>query len=338
MASAVPKFFLAAGTTVHHDRAMTDILPPRAVTDTHDFAPYIRILGRGPGKSRSLTRAEAHHALGMVLRGQATREQVGAMLMLLRYRGEAADEMAGMVEAAREHAGLPLSVARPVDLDWPSYADGRTRGLPWYLLSALLLASAGVRVLMHGPLTGPGRVPLAESLRLFGDQSLETTGFAFVPLEAMCPSLAELLALRGILGLRSPLNTVCRLLNPADARGGVDGVFHPNYIAVHIGTAALLGRQVSVLKGGGGEAEWSGAKPLVVTTPDGEHTWPALDTAGKPVTTTPEEMKAVWDRQRIDPGGEATVIATAAVALSAAGWAKDPTACLTQAKTLWENR
>ena len=321
---------------------MIDIPPPRAVTDTHDFAPYVRILGRGPGKSRSLTRDEARHALGMVLRGEATREQVGAMLMLLRYRGEAADEMAGLVEAAREHARLPWIFHRQVDLDWPSYADGRTRGLPWYLLSALLLARAGLRVLMHGPLNGPGRVALVESLQHLGlspgIESLTSTGFAFVPLETICPALADLLALRGVLGLRSPLNTVCRLLNPADARGGVDGVFHPNYIAVHVGTAALLGRSVSVLKGGGGEAEWSGAKPLILTTPRGEQTWPALGTIGKPDSTSAEDLKAVWERRKADPSGEATVIATAAVALYAAGRDANPAVCVGEARSLWQNR
>ena len=331
---------------------MSDIPPPRAITDTHDFAPYVRILGRGPGKSRSLTRAEARNALGMVLRGEAMREQIGAMLMLLRYRGEAIDEMAGLVEAARNHAALPWVFSKPVDLDWPSYADGRTRGLPWYLLSALLLARSGLRVLMHGPLRGPGRLPLVESLRLLGitpdkaapdKEALDTTGFAFASLETLNPALAGLLALRGLLGLRSPLNTVCRLLNPADARGGVDGVFHPNYIAVHVGTAALLGRNVSVLKGGGGEAEWNGAKPLVVTTPAGERTWPALDTASKPDSTTPAELVQVCKRARVDPGGEAAVVATAAVALGAvtlgaAGWGTDPADCLAQAKRLWAAR
>ena len=133
--------------------------PPRSATDVHDFAPYVRILGRGPGRSRSLTRAEARHALGMVLRGEAAPEQIGALLMLLRYRGETVDEMAGLVEAARDRAGLPWMFPRAVDLDWPSYADGRTRGLPWYLLSALLLARSGLRVVMHGPLSGPWAGP-----------------------------------------------------------------------------------------------------------------------------------------------------------------------------------
>jgi anthranilate phosphoribosyltransferase len=321
---------------------MPDPLPPKAITDTHDFAPFVRILGRGPGKSRALTRPEARQALGMILRGEATREQIGAMLMLLRYRGEAIEEMAGLVEAARLHAGMPLSFDRPVDLDWPSYADGRTRGLPWYLLSALLLARSGLRVLMHGPLHGPGRAALVESLRLLriapGTDGLASTGFAFAPLETLSSALADLLALRGVLGLRSPFNTVGRLLNPADAPAGVDGVFHPNYIAVHVGTAALLGRDVSVLKGGGGEAEWSGIKPLLVTTPTGEHTWPALPDAAPPTGTTAEDLVALWRSERHDPGAETTVIATAAIALHAAHRGNDPAACVAQARALWDQR
>ena len=138
-----------------------DPLPPSlAATDTHGFAPFVRILGRGPGRSRSLTREEARYAIGEVLAGRVEREQVGALLMLLRYRGEAVEEMVGLVEGARDHAKLPWRFARKVDLDWPSYADGRTRGLPWYLLAALLLAKSGLRVLMHGPAAGPGRQPL----------------------------------------------------------------------------------------------------------------------------------------------------------------------------------
>ncbi len=325
----------------------TDTLVPRVVTDTHDFAPYVRILGRGPGKSRSLTRAEARHALGMVLRGEATREQIGAMLMLLRYRGEAPEEMAGLVEAARDHAGLPWRFATPVDLDWPSYADGRTRGLPWYLLSALLLAKSGRRVVMHGPIRGPGRQSLVQCLVRLDiahatngievEQALATTNFAFLPIEAASPGLADLLALRGVLGLRSPLNTAGRLLNPCMAQASIDGVFHPAYIDLHLAVAALLGHPIAVLKGGGGEAEWSGVKPLTLATSAGEQTWPALASSDKPVSTTPTDLVAVWRRGHADPAAEATIVATAAAALHAVtgGAAVD---CIAEAKLLWGGR
>src|ERR671916_1827063 len=130
-----------------------DVDTNAAAAEEHPFAAYVRTLGRGPGRSRALTREEARDALRMVLRGEADPHQVGAFLMLLRFRGEDAEEVAGLVEAAREAAGAgpPPAGSAPVDLDWPSYRAGRTRGAPWFLLAALALARAGGRrVLMHG--------------------------------------------------------------------------------------------------------------------------------------------------------------------------------------------
>ena len=106
--------------------------------DEHVFAEYVRILGRGPGRSRALTRGEARDALAQILGGAADPYQVGAFLMLLRYRGEDPEEIAGLVEGARSHGldGLP-AVKPAIDLDWPSYGAGRTRPAPWFLLAAL---------------------------------------------------------------------------------------------------------------------------------------------------------------------------------------------------------
>src|ERR1700712_3253997 len=103
---------------------------------TTQFAGFVATLGRGPGRSRALTREEARTAFGMVLRGEADPHQVGAFLMLLRFRGEDAEEITGMVQAVRDHARLgrpDLAPGLGVDLDWPSYGAGRTRGAPWFL-------------------------------------------------------------------------------------------------------------------------------------------------------------------------------------------------------------
>jgi anthranilate phosphoribosyltransferase len=244
-----------------------------SVHDTHSFAPYVRTLGRGPGRSRSLTREEARDALTQILTGQALPEQVGAFLMLLRYRGEDPDEMAGLVEAARTE--IPAWDVGGVDLDWPSYADGRTRGAAHFLQAAKLIAQSGKRVLLHGLPGGPGREAIGEGLAETGipitdtegatRAALDTGGIAFVPTTRLAPGIARLLSLRGILGLRSPINTVARLLNPFDAAAGVDGVFHPPYIHVHLEASKRLNRtRLAVLKGGGGEAERRPEKPITV--------------------------------------------------------------------------
>ena len=54
------------------------------------LAPYIHAMGRGPGRARSLSREEARDAMSQILRGDAPAEAVGALLMLMRYRGRGA--------------------------------------------------------------------------------------------------------------------------------------------------------------------------------------------------------------------------------------------------------
>lgn len=306
-----------------------DVLPhpvrpdPALVIGEHPFAQYVRTLGRGPGRSRALTREEARAALTMVLRGEADPTQVGAFLMLLRYRGEDPAEMAGLVEAARDAfgAGLPPGIA-PVALDWPSYGAGRTRGAPWFLLAALALARAGHRVLMHGSNEFTRGTAVTEALGALGlpvcadrdeaTRALDETGFAYLPLAALCPGLDALLRLRGLLGLRSPINTAARLLNPFDAAAGVDGVFHPPYIALHVNTAALLGRQrLVVVKGGGGEAERNPAKPMVATLYDGGAGQSELGFAAHPGADGGDDLVETW-RGGVGPGA---VVARATIAL-----------------------
>ena len=114
----------------------------------HPFAEYIRILGKGKKGSRPLTQDEAYQAMKMILADEVLPIQLGAFLMLMRVKEETPEELAGFVLAARESCNLASDKAL-VDLDWSSYA-GKRRHLPWFLLSALLLAENGISVFMHG--------------------------------------------------------------------------------------------------------------------------------------------------------------------------------------------
>ncbi len=65
--------------------------PPGTTTDKsqdHEVAQFLRTIGRGPRLSRPLERAEAREALRLVLEGRVDPVQVGAFLLVLRYRGE----------------------------------------------------------------------------------------------------------------------------------------------------------------------------------------------------------------------------------------------------------
>ena len=322
------------------------------MTATDPFAPYIAALGRGPGRSRALTREEARAAFAMVLAGTVDPVQVGAFLMLLRYRGEDPAEVAGLVEAAQ-------AVAAPVEaaaLDWPSYGAGRTRAAPWFLLAALSLARAGMPVLMHGSNAFSAGMSVAEGLAALGLAPAADAGeaarqiardrFACLPLAALAPELDRLLRLRRLFGLRSPVNTVARLLDPARAPAGVDGVFHPAYLEVHLGVAERLGRpRLLVLKGGGGEAERLPAKPATA------HLWTAA--AGRAVLDLPAVpglgevrapeadaagLAAVWRGDAAPPAAVATVRATITLGLLAIGTARTVAAAEADADRIWAER
>ncbi|QPM91344.1 glycosyl transferase family protein [Pseudooceanicola algae] len=315
------------------------------------IAPYVRHLGRGPGRSRSLTQDEAFDAMRLMLAGEAAPESIGALLMLMRMKGEIPEEIAGFAASAR--ATLP-QIPAPA-LDWPSYAAGRTRGLPFFLLSARLVAQGGYPVLLHGwnsaahmneiasirgclPHAG---ITAATSVEHAGEL-LDRHRIAYLPLESFQPGLLHLLRLREKFNLRSCVNTVLRVLNPARAPASVQGVFHPPYLELQADAGLLLGQEnLTVIKGGGGEFERNPAKgvslfglragaPFTGTLPA------ILDEHGKLNQGWEDQtlLAQLWRGDWQDPFAEAVVTGTAELALATLG---DATPGDT-ARRLWTER
>jgi anthranilate phosphoribosyltransferase len=324
-----------------------------AEAPTHDFARFIRQIGRGATLSRPLSEDEAAEAMGMILRGAVRPEQLGAMMIVLRYRKETPEELAGFVRASRALMKCPSDTGAA--LDWPSYAD-RHKQLPYFVLAARLLADAGVRILIHG-IAGEGTATTPKALAAIGvapsaspddaARRLEVDNLAYLPLDAFCAPLLGLFALRAVLGLRSPANTFARMLNPFGARHEMQGVFHPNYLATHQAAAQRLGQPfLAAFKGGGGEVQRNPEKPCrVVTLCEGEpgaEDWPALTAnaryAWRDEPLDPARLRELWEGAEAPEPPVAAVVGTAAVALRLLGRAASIEAADEAARDLWRNR
>jgi len=314
----------------------------------HPFAVFVRILGKGKRGARDLTREEAREAMGMLLDGKAEDTQLGAFLMLLRHKEESAAELAGFTEAVRERLHAPVIAA---DIDWPTYA-GKKRHLPWYLLAAKCLAQNGVRILMHGGgAHTAGRLYTEQLLGLLDiarcdnwaavNAALDSSNLAFMPLGAWMPRLQHMIDQRNILGLRSPIHSLARILNPLGARCGLQSIFHPGYQANHREASRLLGDTSIVIKGEGGEIEVNpdGIAHLYGTEAgtNWDEDWPALSAQRhvKPAQLDPQHLLAVW-RGAEDAYGELAVVATMALALRGLGQPRE--AAFEQARHYWEQR
>lgn len=315
----------------------------------HPFAPYIRIIGKGKRGARGLSRTEAREAMGLLLDGEVEETQLGAFLMLLRHKEESAEELAGFTEAVRQRLDAP---AIAVDLDWPSYA-GKRRHLPWYLLAAKCLAQQGVRILLHGgDAHTAGRLYTEQLLEPLGigrcpdwpavASALDRGNLAFIGLGAWMPRLQHMIDLRSVLGLRSPIHSLARLLNPLAARCCLQSIFHPGYQEPHREASRLLGDNAIVIKGEGGEVE---INPDVISHLYGasngaawDEEWPALSPRRhvKPPRLEPRHLLAVWRGEARDEYGELAVLATMAMALRGLG--QDREAAFEHAARYWTQR
>jgi anthranilate phosphoribosyltransferase len=326
--------------------------PIALVTETpaeHPFAQFVRILGKGKRGARSLTREEAQEAMGMLLDEKVEESQLGAFLMLLRHKEESPEELAGFTAALRERLHAP---AMAVDIDWPTYA-GKKRHLPWYLLAIKCLAKNGIRVFMHGggahtagrlyteQLLGVLDIPLCRNWQAT-EQALDGQGLAFMPLVDWAPQLQRMIDLRNTLGLRSPIHSLARILNPLGARCGLQSIFHPGYQVVHRDASGLLGDRAIVIKGDGGEIEVNPDSPSHLYGTEGgqswEEEWPALASQRhvKPAVLDPQQLLAFWAGEIEDSYGEMAVISTIALALRGLGDNRD--AAFDKARLFWANR
>jgi anthranilate phosphoribosyltransferase len=173
-------------------------------------------------------------------------------------------------------------------------------------------------------------------------EALDERQLAFIPLGAWAPQLQRMIDLRNTLGLRSPIHSLARILNPLQARCGLQSIFHPGYQAVHREASQLLGDHAIVVKGEGGEIEVNpdGTCHLYGTT-DGkawDEEWPALSALRhvKPERLDASQLVAVWRGEAEDDYGRLAILSTMALALRGLGHGREQ--AFAEAQRLWDAR
>lgn len=322
--------------------------------EEHPFAQYIRIIGKGKNGSRAFTAEEAQDSFRMILKDEATPEQLGAYLMLMRVKEETSEEVSGFVRAVRECITLPDN-APEVMLDWSSYA-GKRRQLPWFILATLTLAENGVSVFMHGASGHTnGRVYTKDVLNTLGFETctsmddacrqIESDNFAYLDIEYMMPKLHHIIELRPFLGLRSPVHTIARMINPFNAPCSMIGIFHPGYHPTHQEAGMFLQQpHLAVIKGDGGEVERNPDMDcLVQSVHNGvmsDETWPAMfkQRHVKDAEMDPLRLAKLWRGEINDEYAEAAIIGTLAITLKMMGKADSIASAEQLASDMWQAR
>ncbi|NER31765.1 MAG: hypothetical protein F6J89_30180, partial [Symploca sp. SIO1C4] len=190
---------------------------------SNQFRELLKKVGSGQHTKKDLTRSEAATAAKMMLLQEATPAQIGAFMIAHRIKRPTVAELVGMLDAYDELGPKlqPLpDVSKTVTVFGTPY-DGRTRTAPVTIITALLLASVGIPVVMHGGDCMPTKygIPLIEIWQGLGidfsqlslvqvQQLLVKTGLAFVYIPKHFPQANSLVPYRSQIGKRPPAATL----------------------------------------------------------------------------------------------------------------------------------
>jgi anthranilate phosphoribosyltransferase len=242
--------------------------PAPAAVAPFAAAPFLREIGRGKDGSRALPRERARELMDAILAGAVGDLALGGVLLALRMKGEAASEIAGFLDALDPHLARAPAAA-PGWVILPSYNGARTHAnlLP---LLALLLARAGIPVLVHGQASEPvtaGRprvtsaaifaaLGMAPCARIADAAGLAARGQpAVLALDSFAPALSRLIALRAVLGVRNVAHTLAKLVRPvAGPSLLVSSYTHPDFGRLQAELFAQTGALAMSLRGTDGEA------------------------------------------------------------------------------------
>ncbi len=210
---------------------------------SEEFRELLKKVGSGTHTSKSLTRSEAATATTMMLLQEATPAQIGAFAIAHRIKRPTPEELAGILdafdllgsklEACSHHNHQPVVLGNPY--------DGRSRTVPVTIITALILASAEIPVVLHGGDCMPTKygIPLIEIWQQLGvnfakfnltqAQSIyNQSHIGFIYLPQHFPAANNFVTFREQIGKRPPFATAELIWCPIRGEAHlVAGFVHP---------------------------------------------------------------------------------------------------------------
>ncbi|AEF44591.1 Glycosyl transferase, family 3 [Serratia sp. AS12] len=231
-----------------------------------DYTKIIKEIGRGKNHARDLDRETAFQLYQKMLADEVGELELGGILIAMRIKGEAEEEMLGFYQAMQQQVmRLQAPQGRPMPVVLPSYNGARKQANLTPLL-ALLLTRVGLPVVVHGVLDDSTRVTSAETFRALGlpwsqdadhaQQRLDNGETVFIPVNALSPPLDRQLGLRWRMGVRNSAHTLAKLATPFAEQDvlRIASVSHPEYVGRVASFFRQIGARGLLMHGTEGEA------------------------------------------------------------------------------------
>ncbi len=199
---------------------------------------------------KDLSREEAREAMRVLMSGDASPTQFGALLMGMRLKGPTDAEVAGFAEVMRENS-VPVPTRRDGLVDTCGTGGDACETFNISTVTAFVVAGAGVPVAKHGSRAVSSACGSSDVLAALGvntdaspeavGRCIDEAGIGFLFAVRLHPAMKHAAAPRAELGMRTVFNLLGPLTNPAGARRQVVGVYGPEAVPLAAGALARLG-------------------------------------------------------------------------------------------------
>lgn len=216
---------------------------------SNNLKPFLARLATG----EKLTEADAEAAFDVIMSGEATPAQIGALLMAMRVRGETVPEITGAVRAMR--ARMTAIEAPDGAIDVCGTGGDGAGTLNVSSATTFVVAACGIPVAKHGNRALSSRTGGADVLTALGvnvdapmdklASILTSAGCVFLFAPRHHPSMRHAAGPRVELATRTIFNLLGPLANPARVRRQLTGVFAPEWTRPMAETLQALGHEAA---------------------------------------------------------------------------------------------
>ena len=214
-------------------------MPQVTPSPTENPDAYFTTILNALAQGKTLTDTEAEAAFGIIMDGTLPTERVAAFLMGLRVRGENAGEVLGAVTALRRRMiSVPQVPEGTIDVCGTGGDNYGTLNVSTAV--AFVLAALDVPVAKHGnravsSRAGASDVLLALGVPLLADpaelsRQLNQHKLVFLAAPHHHPAMRHAAPVRKALGIRTLFNLLGPMVNPANVRRQLVGVFAPEWL------------------------------------------------------------------------------------------------------------
>ena len=216
----------------------------------YNFNKFIKAVGTGIKHNYDLRAEEMECAMDMILNNQAYPEQISAFLLGWRIKPETTHEFKGALKSFDKFIKR-TTIPNSIEIGYPY--DGKVNNPYLFPLITKYVNNYNLNIVVSGDELQPAKAGVTVK-EICNNIELEENLYYF-DRKDFFKELSSLTKTRERLGLRTGINSIERLLNPANSDIALLGVFHKPFVEKYIDIFSSRYKKLIIIKGNEGTPE-----------------------------------------------------------------------------------